>query len=82
STLGLNASPDGYQNYFPAIPRLCVPRLILQDGPAGVANGFTGVTQLPAPLGLAATWDRSLATGYGGVQGSESWGKGIHVAQG
>ncbi|MCW3844892.1 hypothetical protein ONA70_32940 [Micromonospora yasonensis] len=29
STLGLNASPDGYQNYFPAILRLCVPQLIL-----------------------------------------------------
>ncbi|MFD4972086.1 glycoside hydrolase family 3 C-terminal domain-containing protein [Streptomyces sp. NPDC058424] len=82
STLGLTASPDGYQNYFPAIPRLCVPRLILQDGPAGVANGFTGVTQLPAPLGLAASWDRSLATGYGTVQGRESWDKGIEVAQG
>ncbi|WP_291413959.1 glycoside hydrolase family 3 C-terminal domain-containing protein [Actinophytocola sp.] len=82
ATLSLNGSPDGYQNYFPAIPRLCVPRLLLQDGPAGVAAGFTGVTQLPAPLGLAATWDRSLAEGYGGVQATESWGKGIHVAQG
>ncbi|MCW3844893.1 glycoside hydrolase family 3 C-terminal domain-containing protein [Micromonospora yasonensis] len=82
STLGLNGSPDGYQNYFPAIPRLCVPRLILQDGPAGVAQDFTGVTQLPAPISVAASWDRSVATDYGTVLGTEAWGKGIHVAQG
>ncbi|MFD4976157.1 glycoside hydrolase family 3 C-terminal domain-containing protein, partial [Streptomyces sp. NPDC058424] len=82
ATLGLNGSPDGYQNYFPAIPRLCVPRLILQDGPAGVGQDFTGVTQLPAPISVAATWDRSVATDYGTVLGRESWGKGIHVAQG
>ncbi|MFU8853670.1 glycoside hydrolase family 3 C-terminal domain-containing protein [Micromonospora sp. SL1-18] len=80
--LGLTASPDGYQNHFPAIPRLCIPRLILQDGPAGVAGGFRGVTQLPAPIGVAASWDRSVAARYGHIQGSESWGKGIHVAQG
>ncbi|MFD4977661.1 glycoside hydrolase family 3 C-terminal domain-containing protein, partial [Streptomyces sp. NPDC058424] len=80
--LGLTASPDGYENYFPAIPRLCIPRLILQDGPAGVAAGFHGVTQLPAPIDAAASWDRSVAARYGHIQGIESWGKGIHVAQG
>ncbi|MBO0829855.1 MAG: glycoside hydrolase family 3 C-terminal domain-containing protein, partial [Streptosporangiales bacterium] len=80
--LGLTASPDGYENYLPAIPRLCVPRLILQDGPAGVAAGFKDVTQLPAPIDLAASWDRTVASDYGNIQGTESWGKGIEVAQG
>lgn len=80
--LGLTASPDGYENYFPAITRLCIPRLTLQDGPAGVAAGFKDVTQLPAPISLAASWDRSVASRYGDVQGTESWGKGIEVAQG
>jgi beta-glucosidase len=80
--LGLTASPDGYENYFPAITRLCVPRLTLQDGPAGVAAGFKDVTQLPAPIDLAASWDRSVASSYGNIQGTESWGKGIEVAQG
>jgi beta-glucosidase len=80
--LGLTASPDGYENYFPAIPRLCIPRLILQDGPAGVAAGFSGVTQLPAPIDAAASFDPSVAAAYGDIQGSESWGKGIEVAQG
>ncbi|HEY7047815.1 MAG TPA: glycoside hydrolase family 3 C-terminal domain-containing protein [Jatrophihabitantaceae bacterium] len=80
--LGLTASPDGYENYFPAVPRLCIPRLTLQDGPAGVAAGFTGVTQLPAPIDAAASFDPSVAAQYGTIQGSESWGKGIEVAQG
>ncbi len=80
--MGLAASPDGYENYFPAIARLCIPRLILQDGPAGVAAGFHDVTQLPAPITVAASWDPSVAAQYGNIQGTESWGKGIEVAQG
>jgi beta-glucosidase len=48
----------------------------LEDGPAGVADGLTGVTQLPAGVALAATWDRSLAQQYGQVIGAEEFGKG------
>ena len=82
SMLGLTKSPDGYENYTPAIPRLCIPQFTLQDGPAGVAGGFTGVTQLPAPIDAAASFDRSVAAEYGDIQGTESRGKGIDVAQG
>ena len=42
-------------------PRLCIPAVGEEDGPAGVADGLTGVTQLPAGVALAATWDPSLA---------------------
>ena len=62
-----------------AIPRLCVPAMSLEDGPNGVGDGASGVTQLPAGVSLAATWDRSLATRYGAVIGSEERAKGTMV---
>jgi beta-glucosidase len=64
---------------IPAIARLCVPAMSLQDGPNGVGDGLTGVTQLPAGVSLAATWDRSLASEYGKVIGAEERGKGKMV---
>src|SRR5581483_10149322 len=60
-----------------AIPALCVPALHLEDGPAGV--GLTGVTQLPAPVALAASWSPRLARAYGGVVGAEQRGKGANI---
>jgi beta-glucosidase len=65
-----------YVFYTPAIPSLCIPAVGLEDGPAGVADGMTGVTQLPAGVALAATWDPSLARQYGTVIGAEEAGKG------
>jgi beta-glucosidase len=62
-----------------AIPGLCVPAMTLQDGPNGVGDGLTGVTQLPAGVSLAATWDPSLAQAYGTVIGAEERGKGKTV---
>ena len=58
---------------------LCIPPLNLEDGPAGVADGLTGVTQLPSGASLAATFDTSLARRYGAVIGQEEWGKGAAV---
>ncbi len=71
----------GYENLDAGVPRLCIPRLTLQDGPQGLAFGDTDVTQLPAPLGLAATFDTTLAHQYGQVLGSEARGQGIDVVQ-
>jgi len=68
-----------YAGNIPAIPSLCIPALKLEDGPAGVADGMTGVTQLPAPVAGAATWDTSLMRQYGAVVGAEEWGKGANV---
>ena len=38
------------------------------------------MTQLPAPVDLAATWDQSLAACYGKVVGTEERGKGVEEA--
>jgi beta-glucosidase len=68
-----------YVGNTPAIPSLCVPALGLEDGPAGVADGMTGVTQLPAPVAAAASWSTSDITQYGDVVGAEEAGKGANV---
>jgi beta-glucosidase len=62
-----------------AVPSLCVPALSLADGPNGVGDGRTGVTQLPAGVSLAAAWDSGLARRYGQVVGAEERSKGIMV---
>src|SRR5580698_7293955 len=71
-----HGTTNPYVFYTPAIPALCIPAVGLEDGPAGVADGLTGVTQLPAGVALAATWDPSLADQYGSVIGAEEAGKG------
>ena len=76
------APGDGYENRIPAIPALCLPAFTLQDGPNGLSKGDTGVTQLPASLGIAASFDPSLAYSYGQVLGSEAHGQGVDVVQG
>ena len=71
-----HGTANPYVFYTPAISSLCIPAFGLEDGPAGVADGLTGVTQLPAGVTLAATWDPSLASQYGQVIGAEEFGKG------
>jgi beta-glucosidase len=71
-----HGTSNPYVFYTPAIPSLCIPAVGLEDGPAGVADGLTGVTQLPAGVALAATFDPSLAQQYGQVIGAEEYGKG------
>jgi beta-glucosidase len=71
-----HGTSNPYVFYTPAIPSLCIPAVGLEDGPSGVADGLTGVTQLPAGVALAATWDPALAKEYGQVIGAEENGKG------
>jgi Glycosyl hydrolase family 3 N terminal domain len=68
-----------YVGFVRAIRSLCIPALKLEDGPAGVGDGMTGVTQLPAPVAVAATWDTSAERTYGQVIGSEQAAKGTTV---
>ncbi len=68
-----------YVFYISAIPSLCIPAIGEEDGPVGVGDGLTGVTQMPAAVSLAATFDPSLATQYGQVVGAEERGKGAMV---
>ena len=74
-----HGTSEPYVFYEPPIPSLCIPQLGEEDGPAGVADGNTGVTQLPAGVDLAATFSDGLARRYGTVIGSEEWGKGAAV---
>ncbi|MGA3149044.1 MAG: glycoside hydrolase family 3 C-terminal domain-containing protein [Acidimicrobiales bacterium] len=76
------APTRSYENANAGVPRLCIPALSLQDGPQGVAFGALRVTQLPAPLGIAATFDPAEAHSYGQVIGTEAAAKGIDVVQG
>jgi beta-glucosidase len=71
-----------YENVNRGVPRLCIPPLSLQDGPQGLGFGDTGVTQLPAPLALAASFDVGLARSYGDVEGSEARSQGFDLVQG
>jgi beta-glucosidase len=60
-----------------AIARLGVPALAMTDGPAGINEGQA--TALPAPLGLAATWDLAAAEQYGDLLGRETEATGHNV---
>jgi beta-glucosidase len=73
---------DGYENVNAGIPSLCIPPLILTDGPNGVAYRVHGVTQLPASIGLAASFDPAVTRQAGVVSGSEGKTKGFDVVQG
>ncbi|MGA2836956.1 MAG: glycoside hydrolase family 3 C-terminal domain-containing protein [Acidimicrobiales bacterium] len=64
------------------IRSLCIPPMTLTDGPDGIAFHMTGVTQLPAAIGVAATFDPSVARATGVVMGQEARSKGIDAAQG
>ncbi|MCH3994187.1 MAG: glycoside hydrolase family 3 C-terminal domain-containing protein [Prevotella sp.] len=58
------------------VERLHIPDLPLCNGPAGLGPAGKGhegrATALPAPISLAATWDRSAAFLYGQIAGGES----------
>jgi beta-glucosidase len=69
----------------PPLARLCLPALRLTNGSAGVSTGGpvqTPSTALPAPIGLAATWDPGLARRYGVVEGAETLTKGRNLLEG
>ena len=73
------AGGSSYVGFIPAIGALCMPALNLEDGPAGVGDGMGNVTQLPAPVDVAATWDTAAEKLYGQVIGAEQAAKGTSV---
>jgi beta-glucosidase len=73
------SSGSSYVGFTPAIGSLCIPALNLEDGPAGVGDGMTNVTQLPAPVDVAATWDTAAEQEYGQVIGAEQASKGTNI---
>ena len=70
---------EPYVFYISAIPSLCVPAIGEEDGPLGVGDGLTGVTQMPSAVSLASSFDPSLAYQYGQVVGSEERAKGAMI---
>lgn len=75
-------STKGYENSTTAVPSLCIPALTMQDGPDGLAYRDAGVTQFPAALGLAATFDPALATAEGRAIGTQAKAQGVGAVQG
>jgi beta-glucosidase len=78
-SMATGASGSSYVGFTPAIGSLCIPAMNLEDGPAGVGDGMSNVTQLPAPVDVAATWDTSAEKLYGQVIGAEQASKGTTV---
>jgi len=79
--------PAPYGFYNAPIPRLGIPALTMADGPAGIRVARQDVnegkaTALPAPIGLAATWDLTAAKQYGDLLGHEAWATGHNVVLG
>ncbi len=72
---GESGGPSGY--YIAPLPRLGIPALTMTDGPAGINVGKA--TALPAPIGLAATWDLAAAQQYGELLGCEAEATGHNV---
>lgn len=70
---------SSYAGFTPAIGSLCIPAMNLEDGPSGVSDWMTGVTQFPAPVSIAATWDTAAEQTYGQAIGTEQAAKGTTV---
>ncbi|WP_419728802.1 glycoside hydrolase family 3 C-terminal domain-containing protein [Lichenicola sp.] len=65
-----------YVFFTAANTRLCIPGIGYEDGPAGVADYLTGVTQFPAGIAVAATFSKTDALLYGITLGAEQAAKG------
>jgi len=60
----------GQAGWIPGIPTLGIPPLRLDDGPAGSRLGHVA-TAMPAPIGLTASFSRTLAFLFGAKVGIE-----------
>lgn len=75
----LLAGVDGF--FVRDVPRLKLPRFKMADGPIGVRN-FGPATAMAAGIGLAATWNPSLAERVGTEIGRDARAKGVHFMLG
>jgi len=72
----------GYIGQVPAVPKLCIHAINMEDGPDGVGDGKGGVTAFPDGESAAATWDPALIEQEGAATGAEFAGKGVNVSLG
>lgn len=84
---GRNAKTDyppktWYVGNVPGTPRLGLPPMNLEDGPQGVADGLTNVTQWPSQLTASMAWNTSLMYTWGVAMGAEQRLKGTNVMLG
>jgi beta-glucosidase len=70
---------DGF--FIRDVSRLKLPRLRMADGPIGVRN-FGPATAMAAGIGLAATWNPTLAERVGAEIGRDARAKGVHFLLG
>ena len=68
---------SGHTGISDGVPRVGLPNVYFTDGPNGVRQG--AATAMPAPIGLAATFDAAMAGAYGGLVGNEARAKGNDV---
>ncbi|GMA66095.1 glycoside hydrolase family 3 N-terminal domain-containing protein [Alicyclobacillus fastidiosus] len=80
--VGQESGVSGYVGHINANPRLKIPSINLEDGAQGIGDNVPGVTALPAPISLSASWDHSDAVLYGTLLGREASGKGVNVLLG
>jgi beta-glucosidase len=71
-----------YVGNTPAIDRLGIPALTLEDGPQGVADGVKLTTCWPSALTVAASFDTDLMRQYGVALGEEQKIKGTNIMLG
>ena len=61
----------GYTGALPAVTRLGIPEMRMNDGPQGFRGPEGTSTQWPSGLTVAATFDPSLAREWGAAMGRE-----------
>ena len=74
---GVSGQAHTHTGTSDGVPRVDLPTIYYSDGPMGSRQGKA--TAMPAPLGLAATWDVAMAERYGAVVANEVKNKGNDV---
>ena len=74
---GVGGQAGSHTGTSDGVQRVDLPTIYYTDGPMGVRSGMA--TAMPAPLGVAATWDPALAARYGATVANEAKSKGNDV---
>jgi beta-glucosidase len=66
---------SGHTGISKGVTRVDLPTAYFTDGPVGVRQG--SATAMPTPMGLAATFDPTMALRYGGLVANEPSSRGM-----
>jgi len=78
----VHGKTGAYAGNVPAITRLGIPCLHLEDGPQGVADGVRNATCWPSALTVVASWDTALMYKFAAGMAVEQRTKGTNVLLG